>query len=355
MSVDLKNYVCSLPFSNVELHKGSSFMCCPSWLTKRLPDNAKLNTIWNSDEAKDIRKSIIDGSYKYCDRGECPHLSQLLNVSDKSDIGPIVPKKSNPEFLKTYNYETGELGTNPEWIQFSFDRSCNYKCPSCRVGLFVAGTKEMKEIDATIEEIEETFSNDVKVIYITGTGDPFASGSFRNFLRNFNPKKYPKLNQIHLHTNASLWTKEMWDSMPNIHPYVKTCEISIDAGTKETYETKTRLGGNWDTLIENLKFISTIPKLTYVKTSFVIQSHNYMEMETFVNLIKGIFGKKGKIYFGKILNWGHLTEGEYQLLKVWDENHPEHNQYLKEFDKVWRNPQVYHNAHQYVDFKKNLI
>ena len=33
----------------------------------------------------------------------------------------------------------------------------------------------------------------------------------------------------------------MWDSMPNVHKYVKSCEISIDAGTKDTYENKTRL------------------------------------------------------------------------------------------------------------------
>ena len=44
----------------------------------------------------------------------------------------------------------------------------------------------------------------------------------------------------------------MWDSMPNVHKYVKSCEISIDAGTKDTYENKTRLGGNWENLMNNL-------------------------------------------------------------------------------------------------------
>jgi hypothetical protein len=44
----------------------------------------------------------------------------------------------------------------------------------------------------------------------------------------------------------------MWDSMSNIHAYVKTCEISIDAATKETYE-KLRLGGRWDKIIEGLE------------------------------------------------------------------------------------------------------
>ena len=44
--------------------------------------------------------------------------------------------------------------------------------------------------------------------------------------------------------------------MTSIHPYVHTCEISIDAGVKDTYENVTRLGGNWETLLKNLEFIN---------------------------------------------------------------------------------------------------
>jgi molybdenum cofactor biosynthesis enzyme MoaA len=353
--IDLKNYICQLPFTNVELHHKSSFMCCPSWLLKKLPSNVPLNTIWNSDEAKDIRHSIMDGSYRYCDKGECPYLSQLMTNGDKGELGPLKLKSESAKILKNYNIDNGEMYINPEFVQFSFDKSCNFKCPSCRVGLIIANSNEIKEVELTIDEIENTFANDVKVLYITGTGDPFVSVGFRNFLRNFNPQKYPKLENIHLHTNASMWTKEMWDSMPNIHPYVKSCEISMDAGTKDTYETKTRIGGNWDILIKNLKFINTIPKLKYIKTSFVIQSHNYMEMKLFLDLMKNIFNKKVKIYFGKILNWGHLTEGQYSLLKVWDRQHPEHREYLKHLDTIWKDPQVFHNSHQYIDIKKTIF
>jgi len=353
--IDLKNYICALPFTNIQLHKNESYMCCPSWLLKALPNDVPLKDVWNSNEAKDIRKSIIDGDYKYCDKSECPHLSQLVNFGENGDLGPIAPKPLAQEILKDYDYDTGEMSTTPQWVNFSFDRSCNYKCPSCRIGLIVADSKEIKEITSTIEEIEEFYANNIKILYITGTGDPFASVSFRNFLRNFDPKKYPKLEQIHLHTNASLWTKEMWDSMPNIHRYVKTCEISIDAGTKETYENLTRVGGKWETLIENLKFINTIPRLKNIKTSFVVQSHNYKEMKIFLDLMKSIFNKKAYVYFGKILNWGHLSEGEYMLLKVWDKSHPEYSEFLKELNKIWKEPQQFHNLHEFINVKKTIV
>ena len=151
-----------------------------------------------------------------------------------------------------------------------------------------------------------------------------------------------------------MWTKEMWYSMPNVHKYVKSCEISIDAGTKDTYENKTRLGGNWENLLNNLIFISTLP--ISVKTSFVVQDCNYMEMETFYNLMYSIFGNKVNVFFGKITNWGTFSEGEFKLKQVWDTEHPEHGLFKKEFNKMCKNTNLFHNLYEFVDTtNKTLI
>lgn len=354
--MDLKNYLCTVPFVNMEIMRNDSHLCCASWLLKNLPGGVPLDTLWNSEDAKEVRRTVYDGSYTHCDKKQCPFLSEVLSNKDLNVNNPIIFKRNIPSYIKNhYNIETGEMNVGPKMLQFSFDRSCNLKCPSCRVDMIVANSKEIERVEATIEEIETVFAKDLVTIYITGSGDPFVSVGFRKFLRNFNPEKYPKLESIHLHTNATMWNEEMWNSMENIHPYVKTCEISIDAGTKNTYENLTRIGGNWDTLIDNLKFINTIPKLKFVKTSFVAQSHNYKEMETFVNLMTEIFGKKAHIFFGKVNNWGTFTEGQFNLLKVWDVNHPEHNEFRNEFNKVWKHPQVVHNMHEFIEIKKGLI
>jgi MoaA/NifB/PqqE/SkfB family radical SAM enzyme len=152
-----------------------------------------------------------------------------------------------------------------------------------------------------------------------------------------------------------MWDKEMWESMPNVHKYIKTCEISIDAGTKDTYENRTRLGGNWNTLIENLKFINTIPKLKTIKTSFVVQDTNYMEMSEFYNIIRNIFGVKSQIFFGKITNWGTYSDSEFVVKKIWDFSHPEHAKFVKEFNKVCKNNGVFHNMYEFINTKKTLI
>jgi MoaA/NifB/PqqE/SkfB family radical SAM enzyme len=347
--IDLKNFVCGVPFDSLEIHNNVYFLCCPSWLDVKIEArDYPIKDVWNSDPVIEVRNSILDGSYKYCNKELCPYLSKLVNygitsgpISNKSEsrnTSPILPKNS------------------PEYLVMNFDRTCNYKCPSCRTDFIVENKDGLERIEKTISEIDTYYSNDVKTLYITGSGDPFASPSFRNYLRNFDPSKYKNLRSMHLHTNASMWNEEMWNSMPEIHRYVNSCEISIDAGTKETYETKTRLGGNWDNLMSNLKFISKIQTLEKIKTSFVVQDSNYTEMEKFYNLMYSIFGKRVNVFFGKITNWGTFSEGEFKMKQVWDKNHPEHDLFKKEFNKIWMNQNLFHNMYEFIDTaKKSLI
>lgn len=330
-----KDYICVVPFTSLEIHDHKRFLCCASWLTKYLPEDSSPKDAWNSKEANEIRTSILDGTYTHCDSNQCPFLHQLETIGPNGNLGPLYQRKDlSPHHRQLVdNFEKGNT-IDPENIQFSFDRSCNLKCPSCRIEVIMANSQKIKEVKATIEEIENTYSHSITRLYITGSGDPFISVGFRDFLRNFNPKKYPKLKNIHLHTNATYWTKKMWESMPNIHPYVTTCEISIDAATKDTYENKTRIGGDWNKLINNLHFINTIKKLKRVKTSFVVQRHNYKEMKMFYDLMNDIFGKKADVFFGKINNWGTFTEEEYVAEQVWNPTHSEYNLFIKEVNKV---------------------
>ena len=346
--INLNDYLCSVPFNSLEIHSNKLFLCCPSWLPNSIKsDEYTLDKLWNSEPVIDVRNSILDGSYKYCDKNLCPHLSKLINEGVES--GPIQHKSKSP-------YKSSFIENNtPDNIIMNFDRTCNFKCPSCRVDLIVESSNGIKTINKTIDEIDKTYSQYVKTFYITGTGDPFVSVGFRNFLRNFNPKKYPNLKNIHLHTNASMWDNEMWESMPNVHKYIKTCEISIDAATKDTYENKTRIGGNWDTLINNLKYINTIKTLNSIKTSFVVQDSNYKEMSEFNNMIQNIFGIRAQIYFSRIINWGTFSEDEFLTKQIWNPNHSLYLDFLKEFNLICNNSNVRHNMQEFVNTKKTLL
>ena len=64
--------------------------------------------------------------------------------------------------------------------------------------------------------------------------------------------------------------------------------ISLDAGTEESYNY-TRRGGDWNKLMKNLEFISTLykeNKLKFVRLDCVVQNKNYKEIGTFINIAK---------------------------------------------------------------------
>jgi hypothetical protein len=353
---NLKEYMCLVPFLRLEVHHKQNFMCCPSWIKKELPGNVSLSELWNSSEAKEIRESVLDGSFKHCDENLCPYLMDVINTKTLKSGYVTHQSILGPKYKNIFDNKITEIpNESVKEINFSFDRSCNFKCPSCRTDYIVANTERQKGINLTIKEIEETFSTSLEKMYISGTADAFASASYRNYLKNFDPKKYPKLKKIHLHTNGSLWNQDMWESMGNIHPYVKTCEISIDASTKDTYENKTRIGGNWEVLLNNLKFISTIDTIENVKLSFVVQESNFREMYEFYKLMRFIFPSKIDIFYGRITNWDTFSDDTFKMLDVADINNLNHVEFKKEFNKVCNLEYVSHNLHEFMDIKKTLI
>ena len=173
---------------------------------------------------------------------------------------------------------------------------------------------------------------------VTGSGDPFYSKIYRDYLINFDITKYPKLEQLQIITNGNLLDKKMWNSL-NASPYIKVIEVSIDAATKETYENKTRLNGNWDRLIENLKFLATIDTIEEFICSMVVSKHNYKEMYEFYNLISEIFKKSNfksgvKINYRQIVDWGTYSKDDLKELQVFEPNHHLHNDFLNELHKI---------------------
>jgi pyruvate-formate lyase-activating enzyme len=355
----LKKYVCKNPFMHLDAQNdmfgsgtAGEFVCCPSWCPTNI--EKKNGTGWYSETAQDIRKSMLDGTYRHCDDEICPELNYLLKNRELPLFGsPFVSKE---EFTKKYKIESEKdllnFDKGPEEVIFSWDRSCNFRCPSCRSSLVAnddINSPEYQRKLEILERIENNLAKDIKRIVITGSGDPFYSRLYREFLINFDKTKYPKLKDIQLVTNGKMLTEDMWNSL-KAAPYVKRIEISIDAGTKNTYENVTRLGGDWDQLISNLKFISTLGTVKYFILSMVVSKLNYTEMFIFYNTIIKIFNKS-KAHF--IINfrrhvWWHTglySKQEVQNLGVFKKDHPENSLFIEELKKIDGKSCVSHNFH----------
>ncbi len=73
----LKTHFCAAPFEQLETAPtGLAYACCPVWLPTPI---GRLDTpaheLWNSTPARNIRESMIDGSFRYCNHVHCPAIS----------------------------------------------------------------------------------------------------------------------------------------------------------------------------------------------------------------------------------------------------------------------------------------
>ena len=57
---------------------------------------------------------------------------------------------------------------------------------------------------------------------------------------------------------------------------VKHLQVSLDAGDKESYE-KVRLGGNWDTIIENIDFFGRELGNVDITLNLILQTKQLQE------------------------------------------------------------------------------
>lgn len=274
--------MCNLPFIFMEVFQAGAATCCPSWNKIGVVEK-EIKGVWNSEEFCRARKEIQEGNkYAYC-REICPN----------------------------YYKQPSRTQTALEHIRLSFDETCNIMCQTCRPERIVTDQEFVQE---RFDQIRDCFGETLKGIELSGSGDPIASPVFRKWLLNFKREDFPKLQRIHLHTNALLLTEKFWNQLPEeVQRMIRTIDISVDAATKETYE-KIRRGGSWDTLQENLNFLKTLNKQhTFC---FVIQQDNYTQIWDFYVKFKEMFGFGTKILYQQVFNWGRISEEEFKRQDV---------------------------------------
>jgi len=320
---------CARPFKRFEVsHGGQVYMCCKNWLRTPIGDlnTQSVQEIWNGPVARDIRRSIHDGSFEYCSRERCPFL--------QTATGPVKPvdRLSDPDLQAAAARRLTELPYGPREIDCAYDRSCNLTCPSCRTKLIVETENEKKILELQ-GKLEREALADAHYLGITGSGDPFGSPYFRRWLQTMRRADMPKLRLINLQTNAMLWTPALWKTIPeDVRALIKGADISIDAASPGTYAVNRR-GGDFHKLLRNLEFVSALRRdgpLRWVVISMVVQENNFAEMPAFVEL-----GRRlgfDVVYFSQLTDWGTYGEGEYERRAIHRPQHPRHAELLAVLD-----------------------
>lgn len=322
---DHSRLFCSKPFTWFEVSRGREegdvYLCCPSWLERSVGNLTRqsVQEVWNGPAAQEVRESILDGSFRFCSRERCPSLQTVT--------GPVqrVEDVTDREMLEILGAAQTVMSRGPREINCSYDRSCNLSCPSCRTAIIVdnAGKDRILGIQ---EKLRMEALPDAELLYITGSGDPFGSPFFRHWLQSMRRAEMPRLQTIRLHSNALLWTAQMWATIDHeVRALIREAEISIDAATSNTYASNRR-GGSFDTLLRNLEFIAALRAggpLVSLTFSMVVQENNFREMPAFVALGRR-FGADA-VYFSQLVDWGTFDDEELQRRCVHLRTHRCHN------------------------------
>jgi MoaA/NifB/PqqE/SkfB family radical SAM enzyme len=308
---------CPKPFEYFEISAtGDVHVCCPSYLPVPIGNinESTAETIWESDIAVELRRSITDGSFRYCSRIHCGVIANRK----------LSPRQEQPAAAVT---DTAHAAPPPKTVNLSHDRSCNLSCPSCRTEHYVAKKDEQDRLNRQLNESIMPILRQAEIVNITGSGDPFGSNHFRAVLRRINRRDYPKL-RIDLKTNGMLWDERAWNEL-ELSGLVRQAAISIDAARPDTYAI-VRRGGDLARLRQNLAFIAKLRKareITRLKLLFVVQALNFREMPDFVRL--GEEFAADRIVFHMIRRWQSYSDKEFATHFIGSAAHPDHQEFLE--------------------------
>jgi MoaA/NifB/PqqE/SkfB family radical SAM enzyme len=325
----LKPFICPYPFKRFDIGpSGDVLLCCGHWLPTSVGNFQKdsVPDILNSPTALNIRKSVTDGTYKYCNHLECALMTQdeLPRYADLKDSDSHVRRA----------VDTGDhrLDSVRE-VLFAFDQSCNLSCPSCRRDVITERASRSDEKAKAIEEKLLPLLPKLKLLNLNPAGELFASKPSRKLLELINDDLCPDL-EIEIISNGTLFSETEWNKFPGIHNKVREIRISIDAAHKITFEKLRRLG-NYDTFLRNIRFLSRLRReriVSRLRFAFTYQRDNYFEMRDFVE-----FGREMNadlVIFERLQNLGAFTDDEYRDRAV---HYPAHHLY-SEFVEVMRDP-----------------
>jgi MoaA/NifB/PqqE/SkfB family radical SAM enzyme len=313
---------CGRPFDSFELQEnGSVHLCCPAWLRLRAGNlHASSGAdIWNSPMAQDIRRGILDGSFRHCNHDLCPEI-QAGTLPSRAEAA------KHPRYRAIIAENKTRLDGIPAFFNLAHDKSCNLSCPSCRTQRIQfndgAGYEARKRLqDRLVESFFSAPTEQPFIVSVTGSGDPFASRIFRDFLFELDKTNFPHM-RVNLQTNGVLFTPKTWANLSKIHGAIGSVLVSFDAATEATYAI-TRRGGDWRQLLENMEFLAARRRdggIGELVLYFVVQKANFREMPDFVRLGKRFAADR--VHFSRAVNWGTWSTAEHEDQSVWNPHHP---------------------------------
>lgn len=279
---------------------------------------------WSGDDWKEFRKSVTDGSFRYCQKNQCPNI-----------VAGWLPKKSDckEEWLK--QILEGNMDVTPplEELHFSYDGHCNLKCPSCRLEIRTNTREQNEKFDELYQKGLAPYMKSAKHLTLSGCGEAVLSPHSKKVLQSFSRSKNPDL-AIELRTNATVLNPKTWEELGEGRHLIRHITPSIDASTKESFE-KLRYPAKWEMVIKNLEFIKSLRnsgEIDLLEFHVVISEENINQLYDIAMM--AIDYDADVITYSKVINWREMPEEEYAEENPFWYDHPRHEELMQELNRL---------------------
>ncbi|MCA9300588.1 MAG: SPASM domain-containing protein [Phycisphaerales bacterium] len=336
----MKDWYCANPFlvANV-VQGGQVHACCVTWLQEGAGrfgtlDKESLLDVWNNDVARDFRRTIVDGSYSYCRKDECP-----VYGLPEADIRVYEDGRFAGEIEKWRADESHVV--RPVALSLQYDETCNLSCASCRSDVQMATGDEVRAIQVIHDNV---FGGEIRPekIRLNGAGEALISPVFKKFLMDFDDERLSDV-RLCLITNGTTLSEKVYERM-GARDALEEISVSIDAGSREVFE-EVRRGGLWDTLVRNVDFYARLlaeGRIKRLEASFTLQQRNYRDLYNFFEFCssRGLSGMR----LNTLGAWGEYAKPEaFRRHAVHLPDHPE----FGELRRVLLDPRFTAQKHVY--------
>lgn len=322
--MDTKKHICPVPWHHMEVgYDHNVFLCCHIPTPVGNLAHNSVEEIWKGKKAEEVRASILDGSYSFCNHTTCPILNQPLEISTHEwwqhtlALFPqdIASAKANGNWAVS-------IAPWPRRVSLANDKLCNLACESCR------NEHILSESNLDLDLVLRKLLNSgilawAEVLKLNGAGEFIRSPKLLDFMKTA-LGRHPGL-RLELLSNLTTFNAEMFYHL-GLRGRVKQIWGSIDAATPETY-AKVR-GSNYRAVMQRLDSFVNIQRDENLRIimGFVVSSLNFLEMPAFASMAasRGIEAE-----FMGIQHWGHLPDARYKELDITNETHPRHEEFLR--------------------------
>ena len=289
------------------------------YLLGNLRDNT-MSEVYNSEAALEFRRSLIEGTYDYCNEENCPYMANNILDSQLIEIDEI------PEY--------------PEIVSLAYDRRCNYHCTCC---ISRCDDKMDSKIQEKIEnEIRKTLPH-VKVFSANGLGEFFVSDSMLKLVSEWNPKEIEHA-KFEMETNGSLFNQKNWEKIKNIGEADVSVTITVHSFDEAAYQYLSGTSIKISQIEDNLRFVKSLrkqEKINFLEIALVAQERNFRTLPTFIRRCLEEFGAD-RVRVRRFLPEKAMDENIEWFFDVRNPLHPYHKEYLKVMeDPIFQDPRVF--------------